>query len=155
MTVMNMRLTTRGSVLLAAFLLASGGMVYGQANPGVKRALPQLSVDLGSIDYPSAQQRQGMQGRVLVAFTITKRGKVNDPVVMDADPSHDFDSVALKAVKLVRFTVPDDWEDTGDSAYQFQLSVLFKLSPCVAPACISPKPHESADDFLVIGAQAK
>jgi TonB family protein len=155
MTVINMRLTTRGSVLLAAFLLVSGGMVFGQASPSVKRTLPQLSVDLGSVDYPGALQRQGIQGRVLVAFTITKRGRVNDPIIMDAEPTHDFDSVAIKAVKQVRFTVPDDWEATGDSAYQYQLSVLFKLSPCVAPACISPKPHDSADDFLVIGAQAK
>jgi hypothetical protein len=55
----------------------------------------------------------------------------------------------------MRFTAPDDWEESGGEAHRFQLSVLFKLSPCVAPACTAPTPHESADDFLVIGALAQ
>jgi TonB family protein len=154
MTEMNARLTTVGSVLLTALLLSPAAMLSAQ-QPPAKHALPQLTVDLGSVTYPGALQRQGVQGRVLVAFTITKRGKVNDPVIVDSEPVGDFDSVAIKAIKQVRFTVPDEWEDSGDSAYQYQLSVLFKLSPCMAPACVAPKPHESADDFLVISAEAK
>jgi TonB family protein len=151
---MNTRLTTIVAGLLVTFML-SPAMLSAQETSPAKHALPQLNVDLASVTYPSALQRQGVQGRVLVAFTITKRGKVNDPAVVNAEPAGEFDSVAIKAVKQVRFTVPDNWEDSGNSVYQFQLSVLFKLSPCVAPACVSPKPHESADDFLVIGAEAK
>jgi len=150
---MKARLTTVGAVLLTVLL--SPFMLSAQEAPPAKRALPQLNVDLSSVTYPSALQRQGVQGRVLVAFTITKRGKVNDPVVVSSEPAGEFDSAAIRAVKQVHFTVPDDWEASGDSAYQYQLSVLFKLSPCVAPDCVAPKPHDSADDFLVIAAQAK
>jgi TonB family protein len=155
MTEMNVRLTIPGSMLMMALLLSPTGMLLAQEIAKAKHSLPQLNVDLGSISYPSAQQKQGVQGRVLVAFTITKRGRASDPVVVSADPPGEFDAVAIKAIKQVRFTVPDDWADSGDSAYQYQLSVLFKLSPCVAPACVAPKAHESADDYLVIGAELK
>jgi TonB family protein len=155
MTEMNARLTTTvGSVLLSVLLLSPAAMLSAQ-QPPAKHSLPPLTVDLRSVSYPSALQRQGVQGRVLVAFNITKRGKVDDPVVVSGEPAGEFDSVAIKAVKQVHFTVPDDWEASGDSAYQYQFSVLFKLSPCIAPACVAPKPHEAADDFLVIGAEAK
>lgn len=155
MTEMNARLTITGSMLMLALLLSPASMLSAQDAAKAKRSLPQLNVDLGSISYPSAQQKQGVQGRVLVAFTITKRGRVNDPVVVASEPAGEFDSVAIKAIKQVRFTVPDDWEDAGDSVYQYQLSVLFKLNPCMAPACVAPKAHESADDFLVIGGELK
>jgi TonB family protein len=124
------------------------------AADAAKQPLPQLTVKLESVTYPEAVRKAGIQGRVLVAFTITKRGHVDEPEVVSAEPPTDFDVAALKAVKQVKFTVPKDWDDTGATSYRYQLSVLFKLNPCVAPACLAPKPHESADDFLVIGAEA-
>lgn len=155
MTEMHARLNTLSSMVLAAAMLFPGAMLSAQTAPPGKRALPQLTVDLSSLSYPAAQQRQGLQGRVLVAFTINKRGRANDPVVVDSEPAGEFDAVAIKAIKQVRFTVPDDWEDSGDSAYQYQLSVLFKLSPCMPPACVAPKPHDAADDFLILGGEAR
>ena len=156
MTVMNMRLTTlhsifRGSLLLAALWLSPGMSL--SAEP--KHSLPQMAVDLGSVSYPSSALRQALQGRVLVAFTITRKGRADNPTILNAEPEKEFDSIAIKAVKQVKFTVPDTWEASGDSAYQYQLSVLFKLYPCAAPACVAPQAHESADDFLVIAAEAK
>lgn len=136
-------------------LLLPGGAARAQDAAGAKRSLPQLTIDLNALAYPSAAQRAGMQGRVLVAFNITKKGRADAIEIVNAEPADEFDATASKAVKQVRFTVPDDWQASGGAAHRFQLSVLFKLSPCVAPACSAPKPHESADDFLVIGAQAK
>lgn len=145
------------SVTLCFWLMMQlllSGVAHAQG-ADAKRSLPQLTVDLNSLTYPSSAQRAGVQGRVLVAFNITKKGRADDVEIVNAEPADDFDAVASKAVKQVRFTVPDDWEASGGAAHRFQLSVLFKLNPCVAPACVTPKPHESADDFLVIGAQAK
>lgn len=152
---MNRRPTTLVSILLATLLLLPGVDLSAQQSSKQKRTLPQMSFDPASVAYPGAALRQVMQGRVLVAFTITKKGRASDPVVLNAEPEKEFDAMAIKAVKQVRFTVPDDWEESGDSAYQFQLSVLFKLYPCVAPACVAPKAHDSADDFLVVAAEAR
>jgi TonB family protein len=121
----------------------------------VKRSLPALSVDLNSLAYPGSAQRAGLQGRVLTAFNISRKGRAQDIEIVSAEPPEEFDATAIRAVKQVRFTVPRDWEDSGGETYRFQLSVLFRLNPCVAPACVTPTPHESADDFLVIGAQVK
>ncbi|MGC3980274.1 MAG: energy transducer TonB [Steroidobacteraceae bacterium] len=144
----------RSRTLLWLVLLLPLGMPAHAQTPA-KRALPSLSADLNTLSYPSGALRAGLQGRVLVAFTITKKGRADDVEVVTADPAGEFDATAIKAVKQVRFTVPEDWEASGASAYRFQLSVLFKLNPCVAPACIAPQMHEAADDFLVVGAQAK
>ncbi len=142
---------------LAAMLqmLIGSSAALAQAPPATTPVLPQLSVDLNSLQYPSAAQRAGLQGRVLVAFSITKRGRADELEVVEAEPVGEFDAVAIKAIRQVRFTVPDDWQDSGNVEHRFQMTVLFKISPCVAPACVAPKPHASAADFLVIGAEAK
>ncbi len=136
-------------------LLALPAVPGSAQEAAARRSLPQLSVDLNSLAYPGAAQRAGLQGRVLLAFNISSRGRAEDVLIMSAEPSEEFDAAATRAVRQVRFTVPDDWEESGGAAHRFTLSVLFKLSPCVEPACIAPRPHETADDFLVIGAQAK
>lgn len=120
-----------------------------------KRALPQLTVNLETVPYPETARIAAVQGRVLVVFTITKRGRADEPIVMAAEPVKEFDEAAIRAIKQIRFTVPEDWVATGGPEYHFQISVLFKLSPCNAPACISPEPHEAADDFLIISAQTR
>lgn len=136
-------------------LLALPATVGNAQEPTAKRSLPQLSVDLNSLTYPASAQRAGVQGRVLLAFNISRKGRADDVDILTADPADEFDAAATRAIKQVRFTVPDDWEKSGGETHRFQLSVLFKLSPCVAPVCTAPKPHEAADDFLVIGAQAQ
>ena len=151
---MTVRKTTRGLVLLAALVLAPVTLLFAQDAAPAKPKLPQMTVDLSEFSYPSDLQTQGVMGRVLVAFTINKRGVPTDPVVIDADANKEFNTLAQKIIKRVRFTVPDGWQDNGYNAYQFQMSVLFKLSPCVAPACVAPKPHEAADDFLLVGGRS-
>ena len=140
------------SVLLLQF---AGSPAIAQIAPSGGHALPQMSVDLNALDYPRVAQSAGVQGRVLVAFNISKRGRADNEEVVESEPSGEFDSVALKAVRQVRFTVPDDWKDSGGTEQLFHISVLFKLYPCKAPDCLSPKQHDTADDFLVVGAQAK
>ena len=51
--------------------------------------------------YPSRAQSRGIEGWVLLRFTVTETGAVIDPEVIDAEPSGVFDTAAKKAV--VRF----------------------------------------------------
>lgn len=51
--------------------------------------------------YPRRAQTRGIEGWVLLTFTVTETGAVVDPVVIDAEPSGVFEEAATKAV--VRF----------------------------------------------------
>lgn len=53
--------------------------------------------------YPERAARRGIEGRVLIGFTITETGEVEDPVVLEAHPSGIFDRAALRAVRKFRF----------------------------------------------------
>ncbi|MFO0688773.1 MAG: energy transducer TonB [Myxococcota bacterium] len=48
--------------------------------------------------YPERAQQRGIEGRVLVQFTITKSGSVRDPKVVASEPPGVFDQAAVKAV---------------------------------------------------------
>jgi protein TonB len=49
-------------------------------------------------DYPSRAQSRGIEGWVMVEFTITPSGTVLDPKVLDSDPKGMFDDAAVKAI---------------------------------------------------------
>jgi TonB family protein len=132
-------------------MLALAGVIAAQQP--ARPALPPLTLALSSNVYPVKAQRAGLQGRVLVAFSISRKGVPDDLLVMDADPAGWFEDVALTLVKQVRFTVAKDWKATGGVAQRYQLSVLFKLTPCPATSCSAPKIHEVADDFLIVSAE--
>ncbi|MEC9406713.1 MAG: TonB family protein [Pseudomonadota bacterium] len=51
--------------------------------------------------YPRRAQTRGIEGWVLLSFTVTETGAVVDPVVLDAEPAGVFEDAASKAV--VRF----------------------------------------------------
>ncbi|MBY0400505.1 energy transducer TonB [Myxococcota bacterium] len=48
--------------------------------------------------YPERASQKGLEGRVLVQFTITKSGSVRDPKVIASEPPGVFDQAAVKAV---------------------------------------------------------
>lgn len=117
--------------------------------------LPAMTVDLNASAFPSAAIKSRTQGRVLVAFNIDKRGGVNKQDVVQSEPEGTFDSAALSVVKSIKFNVPKDWDSKGGPSHRYQLSVLFKLSPCPPDTCTAPKAHPEANDFVIVGAQAK
>ena len=139
--------------LVLVINLACLGVTWAQ---GAERpSLPPLNVSLGSALYPSEALKAGLQGRALVEFSIDKKGRVDNEALVEAEPTGQFEEVALDVVKKVKFTVPDDWRDIGGIEQRYKLSVLFKISPCEAPACIAPVAHDGADDFLIVAAQRK
>ena len=92
----------------------------GGANVGIPVA--NLDVNIGGIDleasassgeavpivrvapmYPERARARGIEGWVIIGFTITTTGGVKDEVVLDSDPKRIFDRAALKAVRKFKY----------------------------------------------------
>jgi protein TonB len=54
-------------------------------------------------EYPIRAQQRGIEGWVLVEFTITPAGTVTNARVLDADPKGTFDTAALRAIGRWRY----------------------------------------------------
>ena len=53
--------------------------------------------------YPSRALSRGIEGYVIVEFTVTTNGSVKDPVVIESEPSSIFDSAAMKAALKFKY----------------------------------------------------
>ena len=54
-------------------------------------------------DYPQRALARGLEGWVLVSFTIAETGAVVDATVVEADPPVVFDAAALRAIARYRY----------------------------------------------------
>lgn len=53
--------------------------------------------------YPRRAQQRGIEGFVIVEFTVTKQGTVRDPVVVEASPQGIFEQAAIEAVLKFKY----------------------------------------------------
>lgn len=53
--------------------------------------------------YPYEAAQQGLQGKVVVKFVLTKEGTVKEPTIFKSSPEGVFDEAALEAVKQYKF----------------------------------------------------
>ncbi|MCV6615559.1 MAG: energy transducer TonB [Cellvibrionaceae bacterium] len=53
--------------------------------------------------YPRRALSRGIEGYVIVEFTVTKSGAVRDPVVVEADPPNIFNKAAMKAALKFKY----------------------------------------------------
>ena len=53
--------------------------------------------------YPEEAIAEGIEGHVLLEFTVTEQGGVRDPVVVEADPPGTFDKAAVAAVEKFKY----------------------------------------------------
>ena len=76
--------------------------------------------------YPERAQQRGIEGRVLVEFTITRVGTVKDAKVIAAEPSSIFNNAALKSVSQWKYNPKIE---NGEAVEQrgMRTSVVFKL----------------------------
>ncbi len=78
-----------------------------------------------NIRYPAAAQENGVQGRVVVKFVVTKTGKVGDvQVVRSKDP--DLDREAVRVVKSLPAFIPGKMNGHAVNVW-YTLPVTFKL----------------------------
>lgn len=77
------------------------------------------------IEYPTAAQEKGIQGKVILGFVVSKRGKVEDVrILRSLDPS--LDKEALRVVKLLGYWIPGE-QDGKKVAVRYTLPVAFRL----------------------------
>lgn len=53
--------------------------------------------------YPRRALQRGIEGYVVVGFTVTKSGTVRDPYVIEAEPANIFDQAAMDAVLKFKY----------------------------------------------------
>ena len=53
--------------------------------------------------YPARAQERGIEGYVVVEFTIAADGTVKDPIVLASEPSKIFDRAALRAIRKWKY----------------------------------------------------
>ncbi|MFK7897146.1 MAG: TonB family protein [Myxococcota bacterium] len=76
---------------------AGGGFSMASADGD---AVPMVRVPPS---YPERAKQRGIEGRVLVQFTISKSGSVKDPKVIAAEPSNIFNKAAIKAIRQWKY----------------------------------------------------
>lgn len=53
--------------------------------------------------YPRRALQRGIEGYVIVEFTVTKQGSVRDPIVVEAEPEGIFERAALDAAMKFKY----------------------------------------------------
>jgi TonB family protein len=77
--------------------------------------------------YPPAAIRQGITGRVCLAYSVDNHGHAANFEVLESGGTL-LDGAARQLLGAVRFNVPADWVATGGSAKRYRLGVIFDLT---------------------------
>ncbi|MEJ2089494.1 MAG: energy transducer TonB [Gammaproteobacteria bacterium] len=79
-------------------------------------------------EYPRGAVLSRMEGYVVLEFTVTREGRVDNPVVIEADPPGVFDESAIEAVEQFRYVPPiEDGEPVEATAVTTRID--FQLPP--------------------------
>lgn len=76
--------------------------------------------------YPTRAASRGIEGYVIVEFTVTANGSVRDPIIVEAQPSSIFDRAAERAVLKWKFK-PRVVDGTPVEVPGVQTQLTFKL----------------------------
>ncbi len=76
-----------------------GGLNLGTA-PSDSDTIPLVRVPP---QYPVRAAERGIEGYVVMRFTISAAGTVKDPVVVDSEPARIFDRAAIRAIKKWKY----------------------------------------------------
>jgi TonB family protein len=114
-------------LVLVGLAAARASAADSSPPPSTVEIRPLPSYDLPSDESysSSALHREGLAGRVLVAFHINSGGRARDLRVMSSDSSA-LEMPALAAIKDARFDVPADWEASGATAQEYLITVGFQ-----------------------------
>lgn len=91
--------------------------------PGGQKAMMQFLVE--NVKYPENAMKNDIQGRVVVKFIVTKKGKIKDVTVLKpVDP--ELDKEAIRVVESMPDWIPAQNDGKAVDSY-FHLPVSFKL----------------------------
>jgi TonB family protein len=136
----------------AALLFVFGAAVCADASKPLE--LPHLKTPAPTAgNYPLRAVRLNQEGRVLVEFKISKKGRVSALAVTLAEPAGAFDAAALHYVHDLEFDVPTNWGTSGGTNQSFHFGFIFLLRPCQAIGpCEEPAPYSADRSFWIIQA---
>jgi len=77
--------------------------------------------------YPRRALEQGVEGWVILQFTVTEAGTVEDAVVVDAEPKNFFDRSALNAIKKYKYK-PTVVDGQARATPGVQFRMVFELT---------------------------
>jgi len=77
--------------------------------------------------YPRRAITQGLEGYVVLSFTITPTGAVADPVVIESHPGLTFDKSAINAVRKFKYR-PKVVNGKAQSVYDVQHRLTYELA---------------------------
>ncbi|MFN3919007.1 MAG: TonB family protein [Methylohalobius sp.] len=75
--------------------------------------------------YPPEARSRGIEGKVVVEFTVTERGEVQDPAIVEASPPGVFEQAVLQSVRRWRFRPKE--KDGKPIAVRARQPLEFKL----------------------------
>jgi TonB family protein len=118
-----------------------------QADESQALKLPKFKITRAWDDpYPDRARRLDQQGRVLVEFEISSKGRVVDPKIVSAEPPGAFESTVTALVRGWKFDVPSNWESLGGTTHAFHAGFIFILRPCrtTGPCDVAPFPADTS-----------
>jgi TonB family protein len=143
------------SVLLACCLaagLSSALCSSSRADQVDSPKLPKSKPSAAGVFYPEKARRLNQQGRVLVEFAVSSKGRVVDTAIVSSEPRGAFEDAVKAYMKSVEFDVPRDWEASGGSQHKYHFSFVFILRPCRETVpCEEPAPFEADGAIKVTG----
>ncbi len=111
-----------GAGIEASLGIESAGAAFSMVSADGD-AVPMVRVPA---QYPERAKQRGIEGRVLVQFTITKVGTVTDVVVIAAEPSSIFNKAAIKSVSQWKYN-PKVQDGVAVAQKGQKTSIVFKL----------------------------
>ncbi len=104
------------AICVSAVALFGTAPVYA-----IQDAPAREAVHVEAPDYPRGAERRGVEGYVVVSYSIAANGDVVEPAIAEAQPEGIFDRAALRAVESWRFNEVDVQTDGHRTRLNFQL----------------------------------
>lgn len=117
------KLRNMNSSLMLTMPAFDGDINMNFSAPSDRTATPIVRIPP---QYPERAARRGIEGWVLIEFTITSAGTVADAVVVDADPQNVFNRSALRAIQRWKYR-PKIVDGKPSPQYQMQQKITYEL----------------------------
>jgi len=118
------------AVVLALVFSSGEVTALAEASPAQNfetRSLPIKSLPRNTIFYPSVAKRQGLTGRICLAYSVGATGLVQNVEVLESAGTI-LDDHAQKLLAGYRFEVPSDWVATGGAEKRYRIGFIFELT---------------------------
>jgi TonB family protein len=149
---------TAMAAVIALLALDRGLLAQDAAKPPIQ--LPPYKGELKDDYYPPDARQHYRQGRALVEFTLDARGVPGNVVLVNAEPAREFDDLARRVARNLRYEVPAGWDQSAAS-HRFRIGVRFQviecinLSHCETGPRNPPADYEGADRTYAVTAQRR